>query len=139
MRLPLLAGAVVALLTSCREPSTADWAIDVGIQNMGTNMIKGAAVSWGEFSFRAGLVSPTAEAVHVGFDRPIPETATVHYLLPDGKEIAKTISVKKAIPAVAYNDKDITVMFEVNSNTDAVTVKILHFVEKDGYNQLVPF
>ena len=139
MKMPLLAVAVVALLTSCREPSTADWAIDVGIQNIGTNMIKGASVSWGESLFRAGLVSPTSEAVHVGFDRPIPETATVHYLLPDGRKIAKTVAVKKAIPAVAYKNKDITVMFEVNSNTDAVTVKILHFIEKDGYNQLVPF
>jgi len=134
-----MAVAVVALITSCREPATADWAIDVGIRNMGTNMIKGAAVSWGEFSFRAGLVSPSGKAVHVGFDHPVPEKATVYYSLPDGRKIEKTVAVKAAIPAVAYKDKDITVMFEVNSNTDAVTVKILHFVEKDGYNQLVPF
>ncbi len=135
----MLAVALAVIVTSCREPSAADWAIDVGIQNMGTNMIKGASVSWGEYSFRAGLVSSSGKAVHVGFDHPIPDSATVHYSLTDGRNVEKTVAVKKTIPAAAYKDKDITVMFEVNSNTDEVTVKILHFVEKDGYNQLVPF
>jgi len=118
-----------------------DWTIHVGIQNVGTNSIETASVSWGEFWFRAGIVSPATEAVHIGFDRPIPESATVYYSLPDGKKVKKTLVVKAAIPKAAYKDKDkkITFMFDVNSNTDEVAVKILHYVRKEGYPQLVPY
>lgn len=143
MKLYFLLAAIVSLafLTSCREPSMDDWTIHVGIQNSGTNTINKASVSWGEFWFRAGLVAPSSEAVHVGFDRPIPETATVYYSLPDDRKVEKTVTVKTAIPKVAYKDKDkdITFMFDVNSNANEVTVKILHYVRKEGYPQLVPY
>jgi hypothetical protein len=130
----------LAFMISCqKQPSMDDWSIDIGIRNVGTNVLDDASVAWGEFWFRAGYVAPSTEAVHVGFDRPIPETVTVYYSLPDAKKVEKTVTVKSAIPKAAYKDKDISVMFDVNSNTDEITVKILHFVEKDGYNQLVPF
>ena len=58
----LMAVAIVALLTSCREPSMDDWTIHVGIKNNGTNMLESASVSWGEFWFRAGFVPPSVEA-----------------------------------------------------------------------------
>jgi hypothetical protein len=130
---------LVFMISCQKQPSMDDWSIDVGIRNVGTNVLDDASVAWGDFWFRAGYVAPSGKAVHVGFDRPIPETASVYYSLPDDRKVEKTVSVKAAIPAAAYKEKDISVMFDVNSNTDEITVKILHFVEKDGYNQLVPY
>lgn len=131
--------AMTVFATSCQGQTNTDWKIDVSIHNVGTNMIDEASVKWGEFRSIGGFVSPSNEKVHVAFDHPIPETATVHYSLPDGRKVVKTVAVKTAIPAAANKDKDITVMFEVNSNNDEITVKILHFIQKDGYSQLVPF
>ncbi len=126
-------------LTSCQPQTNADWKVDIGIENVGTNMIKETFVMWGEFRFAGGFVSPSNKTVHVSFDHPIPETATVHYSLPNGKDVTKTLPVKRSIPAAAHKDRDITVMFEVNSNTDEIIVNVLHFIQKDGYSQLVPF
>lgn len=136
---PMLALAMTMFVASCRGQTNADWKIDIGIRNVGTNMMDEASVKWGEFRFTGGFVSPSNEAVHVAFDHPIPETAAVHYSLPDGREVMKTVVVKSAVPVAANRDKDITVMFEVNSNTDDVTVKFLHFIQRDGYAELVPF
>ena len=102
-------------------------------------MMDEAAVKWGEFQFTAGFVSPSGKAVQVSFDHPIPKTATVRYSLPDGRKIVKTVVVENGVPAAAQKDKDITVMFEVNSNNDDIAVKVLHVIQKDGYPQLVPF
>jgi hypothetical protein len=102
-------------------------------------MIDEASVKWGEFRFSAGIVSAGKQAVQVSFDHPIPEMATVYYSLPDGKEIAKTVVVKSVVPAEAYKEREMEVSFEVNSNTDEVTVKFYHHVYKDNYWHLVPF
>ena len=130
---------MTTLTNSCRKQPTEDWKIDVGIKNIGTNMMDEAAVRWGKFECVGGFVPPSGQKVHVSFDHPIPETATVRYSLPDGRKIFKTVAVKNTVPAAAQKDKDITVMFEVNSNDDDITVKVLHFFQKDGYAQLVPF
>ena len=130
---------MISTLTSCSGQSNNNWKVDIGIRNTGTNMIGDASVSWGKYCFNAGFVAATKEAVHVAFDHPIPETATVGYSLPGGRMITKKLAVKNAVPAAAQKDKDITVMFEVNSNNDDIAVKVLHFIQKDGYAQLVPF
>jgi hypothetical protein len=102
-------------------------------------MIDEASVKWGEFRFSAGFVAPSKEAVHVSFDRPVPETAVVEYSLPDGKQVKKTVIVKGAIPAAAYKDRDMTVMFVVNSDTGQVTVEFFHFIQTDEGTRLVPY
>lgn len=139
---PVLLLTVIAMTTcviSCQGQTNMQWKIDIGVQNIGTKMMDATSVKWGEFKFIGGLVSPSNKAVHVSFDHPIPDTATVRYSLPDNREVTKTVTVKAIIPAAAYQDRDMTVMFVVNSNTDEVTVKFLHFIQKDGYSQLVPF
>lgn len=131
---------VIALAVgACKEKRISTWKIDIGVKNVGTIMMDETAVKWGEFQFTAGFVVPSGKAVQVSFDHPIPETATVHYSLSDGRKIEKTVSVKNAVPEAAQKDKDMTVMFEVNSNNDEIAVKFLHFIQKDGYAQLVPF
>ncbi|MFZ4394268.1 MAG: hypothetical protein ACOYOU_01420 [Kiritimatiellia bacterium] len=131
--------AMSVLTNSCRKQQATDWKIDISIKNIGNIMLDEAAVKWGDFQVTAGFVAPSGEKVHVSFDHPIPETATIRYSLPDGRKIFKTVEVKKLVPAAAQKDKDMTVMFEVNSNNDEIAVKFLHFIQKDGYAQLVPF
>jgi hypothetical protein len=131
--------AGIGLVVACGSDSESRWKIDLGVSNVGTNVMDAARVYWGDRVFRGGIVSPSYDKTHVAFDRPIPENATVTYLLPDGREVSRVVAVRRVIPQAAYKKKDITVMFEVNSNTDEVNVKVLHFVEKDGYQQLVPF
>ena len=133
----LLTFAVIFPLTSCQAQTNEDWKINVGIKNVGTNRIAAASVKWGEFKFTAGIVSPGKQAVQVSFDHPIPETATVHCSLPDGKEITKTVPVKSAVPAAALKERHIEVSFEVNSNNGEVTVKFYHHVYMDNYWHLV--
>jgi hypothetical protein len=115
------------------------WKLDVGIKNIGTADIDEAKVHWGEFRFVAGIVLRGTKKTHVAFDHPIPETAVVEYSLPDGKQAKKTVIVKGAIPAAAYKDRDMTVMFVVNSDTGQVTVEFLHFIQTDEGARLVPY
>lgn len=129
----------LTIIFSCKAEPTADWKIDVGIKNVGSEMIDEASVKWGEFKFTAGIISASSDKTQVCFDRPIPDTATVHYSLPDGKEVTKTVMVKSAVPAEAFKIREMTVMFEVNSDNADVKINFLHFIEKDGYPQLVPF
>lgn len=130
--------AMVVVSLSCAGETNTDWKIDLGIRNACSNRLERATVDWGGVQFVAGIVTAGGEAVEVGFDRPVPRTATVYYTLFGGKEGSKTLPVLSAVPKAAFKERDMHVSFVIHSN-ETVTVEFFHYVRMDDVPTLVPY
>ncbi len=143
----LLGGAIVSVVALAflwiafrgRAKQWEGWKLDLGIRNEGSLRIDEASVQWGDYKSTAGIVSPSKEAVEVSLELPIPEAAEVYCTLPDGKSIRKTVPVRSQVPAKAQEDRDMCVLFVVNSDTGEVSVRFLHFVQVEDSWRKVPY
>lgn len=138
----VLCGAGVMLLSGCIQPKPKDamersqLGIDIGIKNVGNERIDGAYVRFGDYVFRAGIVSAGQKAVHVDSGQFVPDQAEVGYKLRNGEDVVRVVSVKEHMPT---NSADNMALYFVVDGERHVTVEFLHFVHVDGKWTLVEY
>ena len=110
--------------------------IDVGIKNVGKERIDLAYVRFGDFTFRAGIVSSGNEAVQVCSEQRVPDRAEVGYELENGKSIVQTVSVKEHAPT---NSTGGMVLYFVVDGEQPVRVVFMHCAQVNGSWTLKPY
>ena len=122
-------------LSGCTQSKTKDATdrtqegIDVGIRNVGKERIDLAYVRFGDYTFRAGIISSGKEAVHVSSGQRVPDLAEVGYELENDKSVVQTVSVKEHMPT---NSTEGMVLYFVVDGEQPVTVDFMHCVQVDG-------
>ncbi len=110
--------------------------IDVGVRNLGTERIEDATVSFGNYLFSFGIVSPGKKAVHVCSGQMVPATAEIVFELQNGKVFKKVVSVRENLPT---EDRGSVILhFNIDSNQD-VGVEFFRSEKVDGRSKLVPY
>jgi len=134
-RVLFLSCVTSALLSGCPQSKTkrasdrTQAGIDVGIRNVGTERIDLAYVRFGNYTFRAGIVSSGSEKEHVDSGQSVPDRAEVGYELENGKSVVQTVPVKEHMPT---NSTEGMVLYFVVDGEQPVTVDFMHCVQVDG-------
>ena len=110
--------------------------IDVGVRNLGSERIEDASVSFGDYSFTLGIISPGKKAVHVCSGQSVPDAAEIHFELEGGRSFKKVVPVAKHLPPHA--SADLVLHFNIDDKQN-VQVEFLHFIQVDGRSKLVPY
>ena len=110
--------------------------IDIGINNLGTELIEDASVTFGDYHFSAGPISPGHKKVHVCSGKDTPDVATIAFELQNGEIIKKQVSVKQHVPSQASGA--LVLHFNIDDKQN-IQVEFLHFIMEDGRSKLVSY
>ncbi|MCK5581437.1 MAG: hypothetical protein KAJ18_09205 [Candidatus Omnitrophica bacterium] len=96
--------------------------LHVALRNTGDKGIDYAYVEFGEYRNMAGYIPPGKMKMGLFFNRPLTSWVTVHFEIEDGQEYNKVISIKDLI-LEDVSGSDLTLFFDINSNTNEVALK----------------